>query len=169
MQLSVMYISNWGSWWSVRGDYKWFASTWKWASLEQPFFFGKKSPTGNTAQIFWWKSPFFWKSIRQIVPLFKERDTTTMPTGYICNAPREMYCQLGEIWWNLCPQGYSPVPGHFKNEKQMTGLESCMKTHMLVSVQGFQVLGQFMFKSLRVHDRSDPHRPFFWVILVMEY
>ncbi len=122
-----------------------------WSSLF--LFFGKKSPTRNNAQIFRWKSPFFWKSIRQIVPLFKERVTTTMPTGYICNAPRDGYRQLGEIWLNLCPGGCSPVLGHFKYEKQMTGLESCMKTHMLVSVQGFRVLGQFMFKSVRVHDR----------------
>jgi hypothetical protein len=61
------------------------------------------------------------------VPHFKERVTTTMPTGYICNAPREMYRHLGELWLNLCPRGYLPVPEHLKNEKQMTGLESVWK------------------------------------------
>jgi hypothetical protein len=55
------------------------------------FFWGKKSPKGDTAQIFWWKSSFFLKSIRQIVPLFKERVLTSMPAGYIFNAPREKY------------------------------------------------------------------------------
>ncbi len=71
VQLSVMYNANWASWWSVRGDYKWFTSTWKWASLfGAAIFFGKNSPKGDTSQIFWLKSPFFLKSFCQIVPLF---------------------------------------------------------------------------------------------------
>jgi hypothetical protein len=65
--------------------------------LEQPFFFGKNSPKGDTAQIFWLKSLFFLKSFCQIVPLFKERVGTSMPHGYIFNAPREKYCQFREL------------------------------------------------------------------------
>jgi hypothetical protein len=55
------------------------------------FFGGKKSPKGDTAQTFWWKSSLFLKSIHQIVPLLKEQVVTSMPTGYIFNAPREKY------------------------------------------------------------------------------
>jgi len=56
----------------------------------------------DTAQIFWRKSPFFLKSIRQTVPLFKERFATSMPAGYTFNAPQEKYRQLGELWLNQC-------------------------------------------------------------------
>jgi hypothetical protein len=60
-------------------------------------FFGKKSPKGDTAQIFWRKLSFFLKSIRQNAPLFKERVATSMPTAYTFNAPEEKYCRLGEL------------------------------------------------------------------------
>jgi hypothetical protein len=49
-------------------------------------------------------------------------------------------------------ESVSHILKHLKNEKKKTSFESCMKTHMLVSVQGLQVLSQLMFKSLRVHD-----------------
>jgi hypothetical protein len=64
--------------------------------------FGKKLPKGNTAQIFWPKSPSFLKHNRYFAPLLKDRFVTSMPTGYTLNAPGEKYCQLGESWLNLC-------------------------------------------------------------------
>jgi len=33
-----------------------------------------------------------------------------------------------------------------------SSLQSCMKTQIVVSVEGFQVLGHFLLKFLRVHD-----------------
>jgi hypothetical protein len=65
--------------------------------LEQLFFWGKNSTIGDTAQIFWLKSPFSLKSFCQIVALFKEQVATSMPPGYIFNAPREKYCQFREL------------------------------------------------------------------------
>jgi len=61
------------------------------------FFFGIKSPKGDTAQIFCGKSPFFLKSIRQNAPLFKERVATSMRTGYTFNAPEEKYGRFGKL------------------------------------------------------------------------
>jgi len=81
----------------------------------QPFFWGEKLPKGDTVQIFWRKSPFFLKSIRQSALLFKERVATSMPTDYTFNAPEEKYRQLG-VW------GYSPVLRHLKSEKK----KSCL-------------------------------------------
>ncbi len=49
------------------------------------------------------------------------------------------------------------VRGHYKWFTRFTwkgaNLESPMTTHMLVSVQGFQVLGQSMFKFLGIHGQ----------------
>jgi hypothetical protein len=70
----------------------------EWSPLTQPFvFFGEKSPKGDTAQIFWQKSPFILNSIRQIASLFKERVATSRATGYSFDAPGEKYRQLGEL------------------------------------------------------------------------
>ncbi len=38
---------------------------------------------------------------------------------------------------------------------KLASLHFWMKTQILVSVEGFQVLGQFLLNSLRVHDRYD--------------
>jgi hypothetical protein len=66
------------------------------------------------------------------VPLFKERAATSMPPGYIFNAPREKYASSANYDW-ICVRIIVGT-ATLQNEKQMTGLESCMKTHMLVSV-----------------------------------
>jgi hypothetical protein len=58
---------------------------------------GEQSPKVDTHKIFWRKSPFFLKSIRQIAPLFEERVTTSMRTGYTFNAPGEKYRQLVKL------------------------------------------------------------------------
>jgi hypothetical protein len=51
--------------------------------------FGENLTNGDTAQIFWRKSPFSLKPICQIAPLLKERVVTSMPTDYTFNAPEE--------------------------------------------------------------------------------
>jgi hypothetical protein len=66
--------------------------------LVAAYFFGVKNRQKATLQKNSGKTPFFFlKSIRQIVPLFKERGLTRIPTGDTFNAPGKKYRQLVEL------------------------------------------------------------------------
>jgi hypothetical protein len=85
---------------------------------------------------------------------------------YYINASDLMYCIRNNVplsydgaywgcWWS--------VRGDYKcftSTWKWPSLESCMKTHMLVSVQGVHVLAQVMFKLWRIYDQSDGHQPY---------
>jgi hypothetical protein len=49
-----------------------------------------------------------------------------MPTGYNFNAPGEKYRQWTDSVW-----GYSPVPRHLKNKKEMTGQDYLARASQL--------------------------------------